>query len=710
MRTARQQEFMKYMIMAMVAVVVLGSGWATAAYDRDNQQQYQSQQQYQDQDQGDQSYQPPSRTAQMQGRDMRLEQQIASRLRQQGYGTQGEIMILATGNRVILLGTVPDNRTKDGVEKAAKQFATRQSIDNRLHVRTQARRVSDDQLAKDTNDKLSDELSENVQVQARNGTVTLQGQLDNWRQVADAIDAAFAAGATQVNSQFSVAGATGMARGGAGGTYPSYGYAPDQQGQYGRQQGSQGERSSMGGMTRASTSDLRLAQQVASQLRQQLPAGQNVQPVQPQSIYVTAQRGTVTLHGYVQSSNQKQQAEQIVQSIQGVQTVRNDLTILSTRGGTGPAGGQGGFSGQGYGGTSDQSGSYPPQGYISPSPGDQSRQDFGSASDQSQYGQSSQSGSGQDFGSATDQSQYGQSSQSGSQQSAGGMAGQSQFGQSGRMGSPQAGGAMSPTDTALAQRVAQQLKQRLPSIQNIQAMRPGTIYVMAAQGTVMLHGIVQNNNISQQASQIARSVPGVRNLQSTLRAGRAAGGYPSYGYIPGQEQQGQQGAAGQGMQSESQGMQGQNQGTQGSAQMRQIAQSGQTAPGQSSQSDLTIARRVALQLLQQLPSFYNVQIATPGTIYVKVSNGTVTLDGFVSSNDAKRNAEQIAKSISGVQNVKNSLSIVGINQTLGYMPADEDQSAYQDQPLDERQSEDQMGNREFDKGQAGEEQPDEGTN
>ena len=177
--------------------------------------------------------------------------------------------------------------------------------------------------------------------------------------MADAIDAAFAAGASQVNSQFSVSAGTATAQAGAGG----YGYAPSQQGQPSSsrsQQGFQGPgRGPMGAPTQASSSDLRLAQQVASQLRQQLPPGQNIQLVQPQSIYVTAQRGTVTLHGYVQNSNQKQQAQQIVQSIQGVQNVRNDLTILSTqgaaaRGSQGMGGSQSsgsstnqGFSGQG---------------------------------------------------------------------------------------------------------------------------------------------------------------------------------------------------------------------------------------------------------------------------------------------------------------------------------------------------------------------------
>ncbi len=697
-----------YVVLATVAVLVLGPGWATAAYNRDTNQQ-----QYQDQDQGAQSYQPPPRAAQSQGRDMRLEQQIANRLRQQGYGAQGEIMILATDNRVILLGTVLDNKTKDGAEKAAKQIATRQAIDNRLHVNAQAKRIPDAQLAKDTNDKLSDELSQNVQVQARNGTVTLQGQLDNWRQVADAIDAAFAAGASQVNSQFSVAGAGAMARGGAaGGAYPSYGYTPGLQGQ--PPYPPRARQGAMGGPGQASSADLRLARQVADQLRQELPPGQNVQPIQPQSIYIMVRQGTVTLNGYVQNSNQKQQAEQIAQSINGVQNVRNNLIILSTRGAAGQGGqGYGASNDQSFGGTSSQSGSYQPQGYISPDQGNQSQQGM-SSQDQS----SSQSSSQQGFG---DQDQYSQGGQAGSQ-----------------MGGRQVG--MRASDMALAQKVVQQLKQQLSGVQNIQIMRPGTIYVTALQGTVMLGGVVPSSSISQQAAQIARGVPGVRNLQNTLRAGQPASGYPSYGYIPGQEQPG---AAAQGMAGQNQGMQGmqgQNQGAQGSAQMQYIAGSGQMGAAQSGQSDMALAQQIAQKLRQQLTGVPNIQVARPGTIYVIVNKGAVTLDGLVSSNNLKQKAEQLAKSVSGVQNVKNSLSIYAAapgSQAYGYVPGDEDQAGaaqYGNQrfgnmsgnrqsgnqfgymPPDEDQSgmpqfeNKEFGNRSSMEDQAGDDQPDEGTN
>jgi osmotically-inducible protein OsmY len=635
MTTLRQfRSMLMYAFLAIAVAVVVGPGTTTAAFEQDDPPG--QDQGYNGGYQGEQGgYGGSQGNERSQVRNMPLEQQSAARLRQQGFGNQGEIMILALGNDVILLGQVPNARVKNGVENTVKQSSPGVSIDNRLHVRAQARRLPDAELERDTYDNLGDHLGWSVQVRAQNGTVTLQGRLDNWNQVADAIDAAFAAGATQVNSQFVVAGAAAMARGGAAdGYYPPYGYAP------------RGRPGPLGGRELTTSADLRLARQVANRLRQQLPQRQNVQAVQPQSIYVTVQQGIVILYGYVQSSNQKQQAEQIVQSIRGVRNVLNDLTIVSTRGTAGQTGGPMG-SQQGYGGTSSQSragGSFPPQGYIP---------------DQSSPAQQGRSG----------QDQY--ASESSAQQ---GFGGQNPYDQGAQVGVTQAG--ISPSDMALAQKIVQQLKRQLSSLRNIQIVRPGTIYVMATQGTVLLYGSVRDPSISPRAAQIARAIPGVRNLESTLHVAGAPG--QAFGYIPGQEQPSQQGMAAQ-----DQGMMGQGEGMQGPAQMRQIAEG-----GKSSQADIALAQQIALKLRQQLPSFYNVQIATPGTIYVKVDNGAVSLDGFVSTDDAKQRAEQVAKSVRGVRNVKNSLSIVGINQTLEYAPTDDDQPAYQNQPFDDQQDQD----------------------
>lgn len=767
MRMFRQHKtILTYAVLAIAVACVVG---LTPLQARE-QDQYPDQ----DQDQSNQSYQQQPATSQGQGRDMQLERQIANTLRQQGYGAQGEIMILATGDQVILLGSVPSQNQKDGAEQAAEKIASGRSIDNRLHVASRARRMSDSQLTSSIKDRLPDDLSQNVQVQARNGTATLRGRLDTWDQVADAIDAAFASGASQVNSQFSVGAAGATAQGEA---YPSYGYTPGQQGQAG---GSRTRPALTTGQQRASTADLRLAQQVASQLRQQLPPGQNVQPVQPQSIYVTVKQGTVTLHGYVQNDNEKQQAQQIVQSLQGVQNVRNNIIILSSQGPAGPSGSQsewqgqgqsqqqgaGSTSGQGMAGqgsrpsmtaadrrlaqgvqqqlqnqfpdaninvtasqgtvtlqgtvqdnsakqaaeqavrsvsgvqdvqnnlrVSSQGGSFQPQGYI---PGQQSQTQPGT-NDQNQVGQSSST-----------QSQYGQSSS------------QSQSGPgSSQMGGRQAAG-MSASDMTLARQVVQQLKQQLSNIPNIQVARPDTIYVTAAQGTIRLEGSALDRNIGQQAAQIAGAIPGVRNVANALGIS-GAGSYPSYGYMPGQEQQTQQGAGDQGTSGRNQGMSSRNQNMQ-----RFIGDSGRTA---ASQSDMALAQQVAQKLKQQLSGIQNVQVVRPGTIYVIVNKGTVTLEGFVPDNNAKQKAEQIAKSITGIQNVKNSLNIggAGSNQALGYTPPEEDEFAgqesvnqqrYGNQRRGNQQSENQFGNQgsedqqsesQTDEGDLGDSQPDDGS-
>ena len=83
-------------------------------------------------------------------------------------------MILATGDHVILLGTVPSQNQKDGAEQTAEQIASGRVDRQSPPCRRQARRMSDTQLEQNINDHLPGDLSQSVQVQARNGTVTLQ--------------------------------------------------------------------------------------------------------------------------------------------------------------------------------------------------------------------------------------------------------------------------------------------------------------------------------------------------------------------------------------------------------------------------------------------------------------------------------------------------------------------------------------------------------
>jgi osmotically-inducible protein OsmY len=742
-------------VLALAGMIVL-AGPAAAAYTQRNAPQGQAFTEQQEQERENATGEDVDRSDQertWQGqrdtaatsaaRNVPLERQIASQLRSQGYGQAGQIMVLATGNRVILLGNVPDREAKNGAEEIAEQAASGARVDNRLHVVEQPRQVTDAQLQSRVTDKLSGDAAKTVRVQAQNGTVVLQGHLNNWSQAADAIDAAFAAGAQRVNSQLTVGATTAQ----AGEYYPSYGYTP----------GTPGQPGTMGSRAQAMAADLRLAQQVAQQLQQQLPPGQNVQTIQPQSIYVMVNQGTVTLYGYVLNTNQKQQAEQIVRSIQGVENINNDLAIFTPQGGMGSQDQYGQTTGQGQWGqgpagqqptmadrrlaqtiqeqlqnqfpgsnirvrasrgtvmlqgtvpdanlkqqveqfaysipgvqdvqnnltVSGPSGYYPPQGYV---PGQSSQQ-----------GMSGQTSKQQSYGGTTS-----------------GQSGMSSQNQSGRSGSQGFGGhttgqqtAMSPTDIAIAQQVVQKLQQQLGSgIRTVRVIRPGTIYVTARQGTVVLHGFGVSQNVTQQVTQIARSIPGVRNVQSMLNAGPGAGGfYPSYGYVPGQDQTGQQGQQGfrgqpgSGMGNQS-GTTNQNRSRQntGGAQFSQTAYDNQSGrrgqntgtsdrfgagemgthalpPMGTSASDVALAQQVAQKLQQQL-SGQRVQLIRPDTIYVTANQGTVMLYGFISDPSVKQRAGQVAQSVSGVSNVRNSLSTIsgtGDSSALGYIPGQEKQ-------------------------------------
>jgi hyperosmotically inducible protein len=630
MKTVARHRSLQMCAVLVLAGVMILTGPATAAYNQGNNQQgpYQGQAQRQ-------GYQAPQRGP---ARNMQIEQQLASQLRNEGYGEQGQIMILALGNRVVLLGTVPNNAKKTGAGDLARSVPGVENVDNRLHVMKEGRQVSDVQLRKNIDDNLPDNLRKTVQVQAQSGVVTLTGRAQNWNEVADAIDAAFAAGAQEVNSHFSVAGAQGY--------FPSYGYMPGQEG-------------TAGVPAWASTADLRLSQRVAQQLRQQLPPEQNVQLIQPQSIYVTASNGTVTLHGYVQDSRQKLQAAQAAQDVPGVRSVHNDLTILSTQGG--PA--QPGAPGAGR-----QGGYSQPQGYT---PGRQY---------QSQQGMGGQGGMPGQAG-------------MGNQQGSGGPAGQQ--------------ATMTQSDMALAQQVAQKL-QEVAGIRNVEVMKPGTIYVSARQGTIVLDGFVQNPNVTQQATRIARAIPGVRNVQSMLKVIAGPGeSYPSYGYVPGQGQQGQMGQETQGFEGQpgaGTGGQGTTSGQNtGGAQFSQTAYRGQSNTAENtgtehmggqygagrmaapslppigmSPSDMALAWQVAQKLQQQMPKQW-VQVIQPDTIYVAANQGTVMLYGFVTDPSAKQHASQVAQSVSGVQNVSNSLGIVGAGAppAPGYIPGQESQPGNQ---------------------------------
>jgi osmotically-inducible protein OsmY len=89
-------------------------------------------------------------------------------------------------------------------------------------------------------------------------------------------------------------------------------------------------------------------------------------------------------------------------------------------------------------------------------------------------------------------------------------------------------------------------------------------------------------------------------------------------------------------------------------------------------SDQRLAQQIEQRLQNQLSN---------ANIDVMVSQGTATLQGSVQDNNAKQQAERIARSISGVQNVRNNITVGGRQSgdypALGYIPGQEGQTTQQ---------------------------------
>ena len=219
MATLRNRSFMPVCTALATVLLVVAAGMAGNAGQ--NQQQFNDQTSEQpgfqsdnqmgsqDQQSGTQVPQQPGyqrggqmgtqgRQGMQANRNQQLERQVASQLRDQGLGQQGQLLVLAVGNRVILLGATPDQNEKQQAEQISQQVSGVGQVDNRIVVLSQARRKSDTQLQQDIRQQLSrlpNGIGRNIQVQARNGRIILRGQVNDWIAMADAIHAAFNAGA-----------------------------------------------------------------------------------------------------------------------------------------------------------------------------------------------------------------------------------------------------------------------------------------------------------------------------------------------------------------------------------------------------------------------------------------------------------------------------------------------------------------------------------
>jgi osmotically-inducible protein OsmY len=149
------------------------------------------------------------------------------------------------------------------------------------------------------------------------------------------------------------------------------------------------------------------------------------------------------------------------------------------------------------------------------------------------------------------------------------------------------------------------------------------IDVTSHHGIVTLSGAVESNEEREQAVRLARETEGVRRVEDQLRVGAAALQAPAP--VTGAAAQAEPGpAAGSGAV------------TQSLAQERT--------------SDAGITARV------QSKFFLDDRVKARG-IAVSTSNGTVTLDGSVSSESERQHALSIARSVDGVQDVTDKLQV-----------------------------------------------------
>ena len=182
-----------------------------------------------------------------------------------------------------------------------------------------------------------------------------------------------------------------------------------------------------------------------------------------------------------------------------------------------------------------------------------------------------------------------------------------------------------------------QLQQQLGTDQVVHVMDPQAIYVHVSQGTVMLHGSVQDQNQVQQAEQIIQNIRGVQNVQNQLQVA---------GQQWQQQRQQQYGTA------------------------NRPAADGPAADDRLRQA--TVAADRSSGCSSQLPN---------ANINVTASQGTATLQGSVQDSNQKQQAEQIARSIrasrtSGI--ISPSAAKPATTRALGYIPGQEGQTQQQD--------------------------------
>ncbi len=435
-------------------------------------------------------------------RNKQLEVKVFRKLSDQGLRDEGQILALALGNEVILLGDAPEDRIVK-VEEATKDVESVKKVDNRLKIPSEPNGPRDLRLAQRIRQKIQKKLPEtapNLNVRYTEGAVVVRGNVANYRELADVIETAFAAGAPRVVSRLRIAKSTGR--------------------QITYEQGQQ-------------KADRQLTTQIKEQLNQHVSDKQTVRVIDPEAVCVVIDRGAVGMLGPVKSEDQKQKIEQVISSVEGVRTVDNALTV------TGPQSAHQGQMSDAQqhnaekANTSKQQASDAEQSVVS---GRQLSRNIQKQIDQ-EIGKeltvrviepngiyvAVNRGNVVLFGSVDSNQQKDELIDV--VKSIDGIKGlESVLAVDLERQRRQAQEQMSASDQSIAHKVEQRLRKKLEG--------ENAVFVVVENGTATLHGSVEATEQREQAAQIAKDTDGVNNVENELTVDTTIGFYPVYGYFP----------------------------------------------------------------------------------------------------------------------------------------------------------------------------------
>ncbi len=272
--------------------------WTLSVGVAQEQQSRQKDQQSQQKNQQNQS-----QNQQNAQRNKHLEGKVFRALNEQGLRQDGQVLALALGNEVILLGRVPQGQIAKA-EEVVKKVESVKKVDNRLKASGAQEMPEEMRLAQSIRQKVQEKMPEtapNLNVRMMQGAIVLRGNVDTWRQMADIVETAFAAGAPRVATRMRV-------------TQEDMGRQPTFR---------QGARVS----EQQKAADQQLTSKIQKQLQQETSGQQTVRVIDPEAVYVVIDGANVALFGPVKNEDQKHQIEQAVRSVEGVQNVDNVLAV-----------------------------------------------------------------------------------------------------------------------------------------------------------------------------------------------------------------------------------------------------------------------------------------------------------------------------------------------------------------------------------------------